>query len=72
MYILFAGTTDYQQDLLDFLTDTEHTLLKGTSYWKGRPLQAQVILFFNKQDAKATKHFLKTHCKQQKVPLKRI
>jgi hypothetical protein len=72
MYILFAGTTDHKSRLTTFLQNVPHTLLQGTSVWQGKRLDAQVIIFFDKQSALLVKKFLKEKCHQKDVPLKRL
>lgn len=69
MYLLFCGTTDFILELKQYLKNVPHTLLEGTSSWQGLQLNAQVVVFFNKEDAVNTKNFLEVHCGQKDVPL---
>lgn len=74
MWILFGGTSDYKEKLKTFLVDNieGYTLLEGTSSWKNTSLEAQVILFWSKEDALKVKKFLHTSCMQKEVPIYKL
>jgi hypothetical protein len=72
MYIIFVGTTQYINNLKSFLANVNHTLLEGSSTWEGKQLDAQVIICFNRADAKRIQEFCLTSLKQESVPIKRL
>ena len=72
MYVLFGGTTDYLSEFKAFLLTVPHTLLEGTSGWQAFQLKAQVVVFFNLEDAKAAQAFLINECHQKDAPLYEI
>lgn len=69
MYLIFVGTTDYIGELKSYLSLKNHTLLEGTATWMGAPLNSQVIVMFDKEEALKLRGFLMETCAQKEVPI---
>ena len=74
MYLVIIGTTDYIEDLRTFLVTSmvSHTLLEGTSSWRGLQLNAQVVITFTEEDALKVQKFMIEKCGQKSVPVAKI
>lgn len=80
IYLVFSGTTDYRDTLFKWLNSGEkvmgYTALRSAGGWRNLthglgviPLDGDVFIFFNEQDALATSEFLRVQCHQHSAPV---
>ena len=71
MYILFSGTSDFRDDLYDFLNSnvSGYTSTQSQWLWNGFTGAGDVFYFFTVEDAYMTRDFLKIKCNQKEVPI---
>jgi hypothetical protein len=72
MYLVFSGTEDHRKKLLEFLYGSEiegFTGIPTFGGWRGKKLDGDMLIFFNKSDAKKAQKFLEEQCNQIEVPV---